>query len=114
MMASSIIIKTSSPLKTGRLSLLSSDIEEDLGLIDFNESQFEFLSEENIYWLFDYENDDSSFDLPYDIAFEWLNSVFTPQDNDSYFELPQTNTSTPRKNCSFVYKQQLMLLILVF
>lgn len=80
-----------SPLKTGRLSLLGSDIEEDLGLIDFNDPQFDFLSR-NDYWPFenincnDYETSDA--------ALEWISSHFAPQDHDPYFDV-KTSYETP-------------------
>lgn len=85
---------SSSPSKTspGKLSYLPSDVEEDPGIIDFDEPQYDFLDKDEFYLCEDIFVDDPS---AYDEANRWLNSVFEPKDHDPYFDVQQPVNSTP-------------------
>ena len=85
-----------SPLKTGRLSLLSSDIEEESDLLDLDDPQFDFVAKDEFYLLETPAEEIKS----YEIIAEWLSSVFPHKDVDPYFNVPALNT-TP---CKFVAK----------
>ena len=86
----------SPPTKTspGRLSYLPSDVEEDLGIIDFDDPQYDFLG--RFYLCEDISADDDN--QAYERAAEWLNSVFESTDHDPYFDV-QLVAATPGR-CS--------------
>lgn len=84
----------SSPSKTspGKLSYLPSDVEEDPGIIDFDDPQYDFLDKDEFYLCEDIFVDDPS---AYDKAYQWLSSVFEPKDHDPYFDIQQPVNTTP-------------------
>lgn len=83
----------STPTKTGRLSLLSSDIDEDSGLIDFDSPQFDFL-----YTLY-FEPVDEANSLSYDEVEKKVDTWPFPYSDEQYFVI---KTKTPSNNLFYI------------
>lgn len=78
---------------TGRLSLLSSDIEEDLQILDLNSPQFDFVSRP-FWWLTDAHHEDDR----HEAALQWINSYEGVLEGDDPYFAPTVNgcgKSTP-------------------
>lgn len=80
-----------SPVASGRLSLLSSDVEDDLGLIDFEDPQFNFISRDEFWLLTDDEYDPKVHST--DITLEWLEEFSTKDVSDFFTVSNGYNTS---------------------
>lgn len=87
-----------SPISPGRLSLLSSDVEEDPCLIDFDNSQFDFIVRDEFWLLNNDEYDPTTHS--YKLASEWID-IFPLKDVDEYFHISNTYV-TPSKIFVFI------------
>lgn len=78
---SGTITKTS---PSGCLSLLSSDIEEDLGILDLNAREFNYICRQE-YWLLNDDEYNPETNFSYDIVLEWIDG-YTPMKSDEDYK----------------------------
>lgn len=88
-------IKITNQRSPARLTLLSSDIEEDLGFIDINDSKFDYIARDE-YWLLNDDEYNSEIHISYENVLEWLESYPKTPLDDNYLKLLVKN-NTPGK-----------------
>lgn len=95
-----------------RLSLLSSDIEEDLGFIDINDSKFDYIARDE-YWLLNDDEYNLEIQVSYETVLEWLESYPKTELNDNCLKVLVKNNNlqnnTPGK---FVILNKILIIIL--
>lgn len=89
-----------SPSKTspGRLSYLPSDVVEDIGIIDFQDTMYAFLEKDEFYLFEDILPDHPK---AYQKAMDWLESVFPFTHHDPFFDSTKANITPGRYHCSY-------------
>lgn len=82
---------------SNRLSLLSSDIEEDLGFLDINTSEYDHISRDE-FWLLKDDEYDSNLHQ-YNSALNWI-ETYPKSVNESFFDIETKSNKckTPSKS----------------
>lgn len=96
------ITKTS---PSGRLSLLSSDIEEDLGILDLNSNEFQYIHRHE-YWLLNDDEYDPKIHLSYDILLEWIDGYLPMKSYDDYKKFFHINNFSRDSTSSSIINDQ--------
>lgn len=89
--SSTSLISPRMTFKSTSVSLLPSDIEEDLELLDLNSNEFQYISKDE-YWLYEDGVDRSDW-ATYKQLEEWIDQVATLDDDSFMKSMNSTETS---------------------